>query len=68
MNVPQYLARRFKYMGVGFWTEEREEFISRLHNAEPAQFAEKCVDPYMINWFIQSLDIFFPAIKRIAID
>ena len=68
MNALHYLKQRFAYMGIGFYSEEREELISRLHNSEPAQFAERCVDPYMINWYIQSLDIFFPAVKRIVID
>jgi hypothetical protein len=68
MNVPHYLKQRFTYMGIGFWPQEREEAIARMHNAEPSQWAEKCADPYLINWYIQSLDIFFPAVKRIVID
>jgi hypothetical protein len=68
MNVPHYLKQRIQYMGIGFWAEEREENIARLQNSEPSQYAERCVDPYLLNWYIQSLDIFFPAVKRIAID
>ena len=55
-------------MGISFWSAERKEFISRMHKSEPSQFSERCLDPYMMNWFVQSYDIFFPHQKRIIID
>jgi hypothetical protein len=39
-----------------------------MQNAEPSQFAEKCLDPYMINWFISNMSIYFPNFKRIFVD
>jgi len=39
-----------------------------MHNAEPSQFTEECLDPYQVNWFIQNADIFFPKLKNIFID
>ncbi len=31
-------------------------------------FTEKCLDSSMMNWFIQSTDIFFPKFKKILVD
>ena len=39
-----------------------------MQNSEPGQYAEKCLDQNMINWYIQSADIFFPNLKRVFID
>lgn len=36
--------------------------------SEPHQFAEKCLDAHLINWYIQTMDIFFPKFKSIFID
>jgi hypothetical protein len=55
-------------MGMNFWSYERKEVTARMHKSEPAQFAEKCLDPYMVNWYVQSFDIFFPRWKRVFID
>jgi pheromone shutdown protein TraB len=68
MNLPRYIFKRLEYTRLQFWGTEREAAVSRLHNSEPAQFSEKCLDPYLVNWFIQSLDIFFPKFKRIFVD
>lgn len=63
-----HIWNKFVYMGMNFWSEERREVTSRLHNSEPSQFAEKCLDPYMMNWYVQNFDIFFPRWKRVFID
>lgn len=42
--------------------------MNHLNNSEPSQFTERLLDPYYINWFIQSTDLFFPKFKRIFID
>lgn len=54
--------------GNEFWGLERSEITTRLHNSEPSQFSEKCLDSYLINWYIQSMDLFFPKFKSIFID
>ena len=68
MNVLHYLKQRVTFLGKVSWDCERKEAIHRMQNSEPSQFSERCVDPYLLNWFIQSSDVFFPAIKRAAID
>jgi hypothetical protein len=39
-----------------------------LANVGPAAFTEKCLDSHNMNWFIQSMDIFFPKFKEIFVD
>ena len=68
MNFTSYIWARLKMAGNEFWYAERSEVRSRLHNSEPSQFAEKCLDPYLVNWYIQSLAVFFPKFKSIFID
>lgn len=68
MNAPQYLYTRIAYSGMNFWTAERKEVRNRMSNAEPGQFAEQCADPYLMNWFVQSMAVFFPRFKQIFID
>lgn len=68
MNVPHYLLRRIQYYGHQLWRDERYETINRMHNSEPSQFSERVLDTYQINWFIQSLDLYFPKMKDIFID
>ena len=31
-------------------------------------FSEACCDRYLINWYIQSVDLFFPKLKKIFVD
>jgi len=31
-------------------------------------FTEKVLDTNMMNWFIQSADVFFPNVKKIMVD
>jgi len=68
MNLPHYLYQRYIYQGLDLWVRERLEMTARLHNSEPSQFAERCLDSYAMNWYIQSLEIFFPKFKRIFVD
>ena len=68
MNFPSYLWARLSMSGNYMWGMERSEATIRLHNSEPSQFTEKCLDPYLVNWYIQSLAIFFPKFKSIFID
>ena len=39
-----------------------------MQQSEPSQFAEKCLDPYLVNWFVQNMTIYFPNLKRIFVD
>ena len=68
MNLPQYWWKRLTYQGHTFWARERSENISLMHTSEPHQYTERCVDQYLVNWYIQSLALFFPRFKQIFID
>jgi len=68
LNLTHYIYKRLQYAGHIFWYSERKETINRLHNSEPSQFAEKCLDTHLMNWYIQSMDIFFPKFKTIFVD
>lgn len=68
MNLPQYIWKRVAKVGHMHYNREKVETIIKMHNSEPAQFSEKCLDSYTINWFIQNTDIFFPKFKSIFID
>lgn len=50
------------------WTWERQSNMQKVHMNGPKQFTEKCLDSYLLNWYIQSLDVFFPKLKRIFVD
>jgi pheromone shutdown protein TraB len=63
-----YLARRWVYNGHKFYSYENNENRIRMQTSEPNMYAEKCLDPHRMNWFIQTLDIFFPKLKVIFID
>jgi hypothetical protein len=54
--------------GQTFWNNERYEATTRLHNSEPAQFSEKCLDASLMNWYIKSLGLFLPKFKKIFVD
>lgn len=68
MNVPHYIYKRIQYAGHKFYNNENHETQIRLHNSEPSQFTERCLDQHLINWYIQNMDIFFPKFKSIFID
>lgn len=68
MTIPHYLYKRIQKFGFMFYKHEKNEATYRMQNSEPSQFTEKCLDPYMVNWFIQNTDIFFPKFKRIFVD
>jgi hypothetical protein len=67
-NVPQYFISKFQYFSHNKWRNERFTAIQQMHTTEPSQFAEKCLDPYLVNWFISDMSIFFPSFKRIFVD
>ena len=66
-NVPQYLAKRYQ-MSLTRWGNETESNIAKLNLVGPAAFSEKCLDAPLMNWFIQSSDLYFPKMKKILID
>lgn len=67
MNVPHYLMRRIQYTQSP-WIEETHSNRQKIAQAGPKAFTEKCLDQHLINWYIQSADIFFPKVKEIFVD
>jgi hypothetical protein len=68
MNLPHYIYKRIQYYGHTFYSSETNDLKIRMQNAEPSQFSEKCLDQHLVNWFIQSMDIFFPKFKQVFVD
>jgi hypothetical protein len=67
MNLPHYLWRRLQY-NMSFWGEELRSNRQKIAQAGPRAFTEKCLDQHLINWYIQSTDVFFPRLKEIFVD
>lgn len=40
----------------------------KIAQAGPKAFSEECLDQHLINWYIQSMDVFFPKLKEILVD
>ena len=40
----------------------------KLAMVGPQAFSEKCMDASNMNWFIQSVDVFLPNLKKICVD
>ena len=40
----------------------------KIAQAGPKTFTEKCLDQHLMNWYIQSTDVFFPKVKEIFVD
>ena len=68
MNVPHYFWRRMQYTQSEYTNHELSTNRQKIAMAGAKTFTEKCLDQHLINWYIQSTDIFFPKIKEIFID
>ena len=66
-NVPEYALKRFQYLQ-SRWSNEMLANRQKLSMVSSSAFTEKQLDSSMMNWFIQSTDIFFPRFKKILID
>jgi pheromone shutdown protein TraB len=67
MNVPHYIFKRIQYHQSQY-TEENGSNRQKIALAGPRAFTEKCLDQHLINWYIQSSNIFFPKVKEIFVD
>ena len=67
-TVYSYLVQNLKYWGHYNYQAEKADLITRLENSEADQFSEQCADPYVMNWYVQNMDIFFPRFKQIFVD
>lgn len=67
-TLASYIWNACQYVGHYNYQAERSDVINRMHNSEPSQFTEQCVDSHLINWYIQNVAIFFPRLKQIFVD
>lgn len=67
MNMIYYMMKRLQYHQSPYVNETRNN-RQKVAQAGPQAFTEKCLDQYLVNWYIQSLDIFFPRMKEIFVD
>eukprot|EP00343_Euplotes_focardii_P007963 CAMPEP_0205822108 /NCGR_PEP_ID=MMETSP0206-20130828/10882_1 /ASSEMBLY_ACC=CAM_ASM_000279 /TAXON_ID=36767 /ORGANISM="Euplotes focardii, Strain TN1" /LENGTH=310 /DNA_ID=CAMNT_0053118099 /DNA_START=212 /DNA_END=1144 /DNA_ORIENTATION=+ len=67
INIPHVLFKLWEFSGTR-WASETQQQIQKLQLTTPSSYVETCNDSYNMNWYIQSLDILFPALKRILID
>ena len=67
MNGPHYIAQRYNYMNTA-WDSELHSNRHKMGLVGPSAFTEKCLDSNAMNWFIQSMDVFFPKLKAIFVD
>jgi len=67
MNVPHYFLKRMMYTQTPY-TEELLSNRQKIAMSGPKTFTETCLDQHLVNWYIQSTDIFFPKIKEIFVD
>lgn len=50
------------------WYTEVQSNNAKLAIAGPSTFAEKCLDRYLINWYIGCTATYFPHLKKIFVD
>ena len=66
-NAPQYFMKKFQYAD-SRWTDETQSCRQKIAMVGAQAFTEKVLDTNMMNWFIQSADVFFPNVKKIMVD
>ena len=67
LNFPQYLWNRWLYRDTQ-WTKEIYINRRKISLVGPAAFTEKCLDQYLMNWYIKATEYFFPPLKNIFVD
>jgi hypothetical protein len=67
MTLPHYIWKRLQYHMTP-WGEELVSNRQKIAQSGPRAFTEKCLDQHLINWYIQSCDVFFPRLKEIFVD
>ena len=55
-------------MNLSRWETETYSNYHKLQKVGPAAFTEKCMDAPLMNWYIQSADLYFPKLKKILVD
>jgi len=65
--LPQYAIRRFQYH-TSRWSDELNAERAKIAQVGASAYTEKCLDQHQMNWFIQSLAVFFPKYKEIFVD
>jgi hypothetical protein len=66
-NLPSVAFNRWKFSGTR-WTTEMSNNREKLQLTTPAKYVESCCDEYLMNWYVKSLEMMIPALKKILID
>jgi hypothetical protein len=66
-NVTETLYKRWQYRDTK-WSEEIVANRAKISIVGPSAFTEKCLDNYMMNWYIQATALFFPQLKSVFVD
>lgn len=67
MNLPFFMFRLW-HGNTGRYDRERHSNISKLHLHGSTAFVEKCLDHYLMNWYVKRVEWHFPQVKRIFVD
>lgn len=67
LNIPKMLFNRWRNSG-GRWSSEFRTNNEKLQLTNPSTYVENCVDEYLMNWYIQSIDMICPEFKKVMID
>lgn len=66
LNIPELIYKRM-FSG-NRWKTEMMTNRHKLHLTTASQYVEVCLDQYLINWYIKSLELYMPNLKRTLID
>lgn len=66
-NLPAVIRNRIKYSS-SRWTTEMLNNRHKLQLTTPSEYVEQCCDEHMINWYIKSLEMMIPSLKKILVD
>jgi len=66
-NVLRFLYKKAATFYSKWWFEAREN-KNKISFVGPRAFTEQCLDEYLMNWYIQAMDLYFPETKRIFVD
>lgn len=67
LNPWNYLLRNIQNINTR-WDNEYRTFKAKMQLTEPAQLVESGLDRFDVNWYIKSLEMSFPYLKKILID
>lgn len=67
LNLGNVFYKLYEFGGTR-WEGEHYQQVQKLQLTTPSSYVESCCDTYNINWYIKSLEIMFPHLKKILVD